>query len=242
MVVKQPLAPDFPFPEGYVLPVDKPLGWTSSDVVRKISVLLRHLGYRKIKVGHAGTLDPLATGVLIICIGRATKRVDELQMGEKEYRATVRLGATTPSYDMEHPIDRTYPYEHVTEEALLTALQTMVGEQLQEPPIYSAKLIEGRRAYEYAREGETVSMRRTLVHIYEITPERIELPDVTLRIRCSKGTYIRSLARDLGEKLSCGGYLTALRRTRSGTFSEGDLYTVQEIERLLSPVPSVRSV
>ena len=228
--------PDFPFPEGYVLPVDKPLGWTSSDVVRKMRVLLRRLGHRKIKVGHAGTLDPLATGVLIVCIGRATKRVDELQAEEKEYLTTVRLGATTPSYDLEHPVDQTYPYGHVTEKSILAALQEMEGEQLQEPPVYSAKMIEGRRAYEYAREGEEVRMRRALVNIYEIAPERIDLPDVTLRVRC-----IRSIARDLGEKLSCGGHLTALRRTRSGAFSEQDLYTIEEVERMLSSVPPTQS-
>lgn len=233
--------PDFPFPEGYVLPVDKPLGWTSSDVVRKMRVLLRRLGHRKIKVGHAGTLDPLATGVLIVCIGRATKRVDELQAEEKEYLTTVRLGATTPSYDLEHPVDQTYPYGHVTEKSILAALQEMEGEQLQEPPVYSAKMIEGRRAYEYAREGDEVRMRRALVNIYEIAPERIDLPDVTLRVRCSKGTYIRSIARDLGEKLSCGGHLTALRRTRSGAFSEQDLYTIEEVERMLSSAPPTQS-
>lgn len=125
IVVKQPLTPAFPFPEGYVLPVDKPLGWTSSDVVRKIRVIMRKIGYRKIKVGHAGTLDPLATGVLIICIGRATKRVDELQAEEKEYLTTIRLGATTVSYDLEHPIDKTYPYDHVTQESIEVALREM---------------------------------------------------------------------------------------------------------------------
>ena len=179
--------------------------------------------------------------MLIVCIGRATKRVDELQAEEKEYLTTVRLGATTPSYDLEHPVDQTYPYGHVTEKSILAALQEMEGEQLQEPPVYSAKMIEGRRAYEYAREGEEVRMRRALVNIYEIAPERIDLPDVTLRVRCSKGTYIRSIARDLGEKLSCGGHLTALRRTRSGAFSEQDLYTIEEVERMLSSVPPTQS-
>ena len=134
--MKQPLTPDYPFPEGYVLPIDKPLGWTSSDVVRKMRVILRRLGYRKIKVGHAGTLDPLATGVLIICIGRATKQVDALQAEEKEYVTTIRLGATTASYDLEHPIDKTYPYDHVTRESVEKALQEMEGEQLQVPPLY----------------------------------------------------------------------------------------------------------
>lgn len=237
IVVKQPLTPDYPFPEGYVLPIDKPLGWTSSDVVRKMRVILRRLGYRKIKVGHAGTLDPLATGVLIICIGRATKQVDALQAEEKEYVTTIRLGATTASYDLEHPIDKTYPYDHVTRESVEKALREMEGEQLQVPPLYSAKKIEGQRAYEYAREGEEVKLRHALINIYEMRLERIELPDVTLRIRCSKGTYIRSIARDLGEKLACGGHLIALRRTRSGAFTEADLYTVEEVERALLPDP-----
>ena len=159
----------------------------------------------------------------------------------KKKSISVRLGATTPSYDLEHPVDQTYPYGHVTEKSILAALQEMEGEQLQEPPVYSAKMIEGRRAYEYAREGEEVRMRRALVNIYEIAPERIDLPDVTLRVRCSKGTYIRSIARDLGEKLSCGGHLTALRRTRSGAFSEQDLYTIEEVERRLSSAPPTQS-
>lgn len=237
IVVKQPLTPAFPFPEGYVLPVDKPLGWTSSDVVRKLRVIMRKIGYRKIKVGHAGTLDPLATGVLIICIGRATKRVDELQAEEKEYLTTIRLGATTVSCDLEHPIDKTYPYDHVTQESIEAALREMEGEQLQEPPLYSAKKIEGQRAYEYAREGEEVKLRHALINIYEMRLEQVNLPDVTLRIRCSKGTYIRSIARDLGNKLECGGHLIALRRTRSGAFAESDLYTIEEIEKSLLPEP-----
>lgn len=148
-----------PFAEGYVLPVDKPLGWTSSDVVRKVKVLLRRLGHRKIKIGHAGTLDPLATGVLLVCIGRATKRAEELQAERKEYLAGLELGATTPSFDREHPVDRTYPFEHITRESVEEALRGMEGEQWQLPPVYSAKMIDGKRAYEYARRGDEVQMR-----------------------------------------------------------------------------------
>ena len=205
-----------PFAEGYVLPVDKPLGWTSSDVVRKVKVLLRRLGHRKIKIGHAGTLDPLATGVLLVCIGRATKRAEELQAEQKEYLAGLELGATTPSFDREHPVDRTYPFEHITRESVEEALRGMEGEQWQLPPVYSAKMIDGKRAYEYARRGDEVQMRRALVRIYEMRIEEFEPPRLAIRIRCSKGTYIRSIARDLGERLGSGAYLTSLRRTRSG--------------------------
>ena len=165
-----------PFAEGYVLPVDKPLGWTSSDVVRKVKVLLRRLGHRKIKIGHAGTLDPLATGVLLVCIGRATKRAEELQAERKEYLAGLELGATTPSFDREHPVDRTYPFEHITRESVEEALRGMEGEQWQLPPVYSAKMIDGKRAYEYARRGDEVQMRRALVRIYEMRIEEFEPP------------------------------------------------------------------
>ncbi len=217
-----------------MLPVDKPLGWTSADVVRKVKVLLRRLGHRKIKVGHAGTLDPLATGVLIVCIGRATKRAEALQAERKEYLTTMELGATTPSYDMEHPVDKTYPYAHITSERLAQALREMEGEQMQLPPVFSAKLIDGKRAYEYARKGAEVEMRRAPIRIDEMKVEAFELPSLTLRIRCSKGTYIRSIARDLGEKLDSGAYLTALCRTRSGDFTLEDTYTLEEAERILS--------
>ena len=205
------------FEDGYIAVLDKPLRWTSTDVVRKIKFTLRKLGYRKIKVGHAGTLDPLATGILLVCIGRATKLVDALQAEEKEYVADVMLGATTPSHDLEHEIDRTYPWEHITREAVAEALASLTGERLQTPPVYSAKKIEGTRAYEFARAGEQVKMRQSLVTIYDIELLECRLPELTIRVRCSKGTYIRSLAREIGEALSSGAYLTSLRRTRSGT-------------------------
>ncbi len=230
------LAPDIDFPEGFIMPVDKPLGWTSFDLVRKVKGILRHLGYKKIKIGHAGTLDPLATGVLVICIGRATKQVEMLQSEEKEYVAEVMLGATTPSYDLEHPIDQVYPYEHITRERVEEVLASMIGEQMQLPPVFSAKLIDGKRAYEHARRGAEVEMRRSLIHIYAMEIVSYELPHLTLRIRCSKGTYIRAIARDLGEQLGSGGHLTALRRTRSGGFRVEDAYTVDEIVKNLSMV------
>lgn len=232
------IGPDYPFVEGLVIPVDKPLGWTSTDVVRKVRTLMRKLGHRKIKVGHAGTLDPLATGVLLICVGRATKRVDELQAEEKEYLTTVELGATTPSYDLEHPVDARYPWEHITAAKVEETLRGFVGEQEQEPPVYSAKKLEGKRAYEYAREGEEVKMRKAVITIYSATVEECELPDaprVTVRIACSKGTYIRSFARDLGERLGSGGHLVALRRVRSGGYRVEDCVTLDALQAKLSP-------
>lgn len=207
------------FPEGYVAVIDKPLEWTSTDVVRKIKFRLNRMGYRKIKVGHAGTLDPLATGILLVCIGRATKRVDELQAERKVYVAELMLGATTPSYDMEHPVDRTYPTDHITREKVEAALQSLTGERLQAPPIYSAKKVEGVRAYEFARAGEDIELRKALINIYSITLEEYSMPRIRIRVECSKGTYIRSLAQEIGEALDSGAYLTSLRRTRSGDFT-----------------------
>lgn len=207
------------FEEGYIAVIDKPLEWTSTDVVRKIKFALRRIGYRRIKVGHAGTLDPLATGVLLVCIGRATKLVDALQAEEKEYIADVMLGATTPSYDLEHPVDRTYPWKHITREAVLEALASLTGERLQEPPLFSAKKIEGTRAYELARAGEEVVLRKAQITIYEMELLQCELPSIRIRVRCSKGTYIRSLAREIGEALHSGAHLTSLCRTRSGGFT-----------------------
>ena len=209
---------DINFPEGYVAVIDKPLEWTSTDVVRKIKFRLNRMGYRKIKIGHAGTLDPLATGILLVCIGRATKRVNELQAERKEYVAELMLGATTPSFDMEHPVDRTYPTDHITREKVEAALQSLTGERLQAPPIYSAKKVEGVRAYEFARAGEEVELRKASINIYSIALEEYDMPRIRIRVECSKGTYIRSLAQEIGEALDSGAYLTLLRRTRSGDF------------------------
>lgn len=224
------------FEEGYIAVLDKPLEWTSTDVVRKIKFTLRKIGYRRIKVGHAGTLDPLATGILLVCIGRATKLVDALQAEEKEYVADVMLGATTPSYDLEHPIDRTYPYDHITREAVLEALRTLEGERLQEPPLFSAKKIDGTRAYELARAGETtetVELRKALVNLYEIELIEYDLPRIRIRVRCSKGTYIRALAREIGEALGSGAHLTSLRRTRSGGFTTEQAWQLEEFLKKL---------
>lgn len=216
------------FEEGYIAVLDKPLRWTSTDVVRKIKFTLRRLGYRKIKVGHAGTLDPLATGILLVCIGRATKLVDALQAEEKEYVADVMLGATTPSYDLEHEIDQTFPYEHITREAVEEALASLTGERLQTPPVYSAKKIEGTRAYELARAGEEVAVRQALITIYEMEIVEYDLPRVRIRVRCSKGTYIRSLAHEIGLALHSGAHLSSLRRTRSGGFTLEKAYELDD--------------
>ena len=221
------------FEEGYIAVIDKPLDWTSTDVVRKIKVALRKLGYRKIKVGHAGTLDPLATGILLVCIGRATKMVDALQSEEKEYVADVMLGGTTPSYDLEHPVDATFPTGHITREKVLEALAALSGERLQSPPAYSAKKIDGMRAYELARAGEEVEMRKALVNIYEMELLEYDLPRIRIRVRCSKGTYIRSLAHEIGQALESGAHLTSLCRTRSGGFRVENAHSLDDFLKKL---------
>ena len=223
------------FSEGYIAVIDKPLEWTSTDVVRKIKyALVNRLGYRKIKIGHAGTLDPLATGVLLICIGKATKMVNALQVEEKEYVAELELGATTPSHDMEHPIDKRYPTEHITREMIDEALLSLTGERLQAPPIYSAKKVEGVRAYEFARAGEEVELKKALINIYEIEVLDFTMPYLKLRVRCSKGTYIRSLAYEIGQALNSGAYLRSLRRTRSGGFTAENGYKLENFLEKLS--------
>ena len=224
------------FEEGYVAVIDKPYRWSSTDVVRKVKFELRKAGYRRIKVGHAGTLDPLATGVLLVCIGRATKRVDALQAERKEYIAGVRLGATTPSFDREHTVDRTFPTDHITRPEVERALASLVGERLQTPPLYSAKKIEGTRAYELARAGETTRLRKSLITIYEMNIEEFDLPRMRIRVRCSKGTYIRSLAREIGEALQSGAHLTSLRRTRSGGFTLENAWDLEEFLKKLQNI------
>ena len=238
------------YPDGIVLPLDKPYRWTSADLLRKCKFTLqKHFGLRKLKVGHAGTLDPLATGLLLVCIGKATKLAETLQASEKEYVATVEFGATTASFDLEQPVEQFFPYDHITEEAVRAALPQFIGPQEQVPPVFSAKIVNGLRAYEYARSGEPLELKTNRIEIYDIALEGFTLhntmegdgyvvdevvrhvhnyhtsstsdgtrPAATLRIHCSRGTYIRSLARDLGLALGSGAYLTALRRTASGDF------------------------
>lgn len=205
------------FQKGEILVFDKPYRWTSFDVVGRVrGQMCRHIGVKKLKVGHAGTLDPLATGVLIVCTGKATKRIEELQAGTKEYIATLRLGATTPSFDLEKPIDATYPTEHIDREMVEQVLQRFKGTIEQIPPEFSACKIDGKRAYELARKGKEVELKPKTLVIDEIELTDCSLPDITIRVVCSKGTYIRALARDIGQALNSGAHLTALRRTRVG--------------------------
>ena len=207
------------FKEGEVLFFNKPLGWTSFKVVGHIRYhICRRMKVKKLKVGHAGTLDPLATGVMIVCTGKATKRIEEFQYHTKEYIATIQLGATTPSYDLEHEIDATYPTEHITREKIEEALKQFLGEIQQIPPAFSACKVDGARAYDLARKGQEVELKPKLLAIDEIELLACDLEKMEIKIRvvCSKGTYIRALARDIGEALHSGAHLTGLVRTRVG--------------------------
>lgn len=226
------------FLEGEVIAIDKPYEWTSFGLVAKVRWLLtQHLG-RKIKVGHAGTLDPLATGVVLLCTGKATKRIDELQAQTKEYTATLRLGATTPSFDLEHDIDATYPTAHITEEAVREALCRFKGSIEQVPPTFSACKIEGKRAYKMARKGQDVVLSPKLIRIDEIELTGCRLPDeIDIRVVCGKGTYIRALARDIGLALGSGAHLTALRRTRVGDYRVEDCMTLDEATKWIESLP-----
>ncbi|MBR2395524.1 MAG: tRNA pseudouridine(55) synthase TruB [Bacteroidaceae bacterium] len=222
------------FQEGVIMAFDKPYRWTSFDVVGKVRWLIcRRLKVKKLKVGHAGTLDPLATGVLIVCTGRATKRIEELQSGTKEYYATIRLGATTPSYDLEKSIDATYPTEHITREMVEQVLERFKGKIEQVPPTFSACKVDGKRAYEMARKGNEVELKPKTLVIDEIELTECNLPDITIRVVCSKGTYIRALARDIGEALQSGGHLTALRRTRVGQYKVEDCLNPEKFSEWL---------
>ena len=203
--------------QGEVFYLDKPLSWTSFDVVKRIRGKLHHrLGIKKLKVGHAGTLDPLATGVLIVCTGKMTKQIDELQAHVKEYVAEIALGATTPSFDLETEIDTEYPWEHIDRTAVEEALKKFTGRIQQVPPAFSACKVDGKRAYKMARKGKEVEIKPKELVIDEIELLSFDLPEIRIRVVCSKGTYIRALARDIGEALGSGAHLTALRRTRVG--------------------------
>ncbi len=207
------------FKEGEILCFNKPLGWTSFKVVGHARYhICRRMGVKKLKVGHAGTLDPLATGVMIVCTGKATKRIEEFQYHTKEYVATIQLGATTPSYDLEHEVDATYPTEHITRPLIEETLQRFVGEIEQVPPAFSACMVNGTRAYDLARKGKEVELKPKLLVIDEIELLECHLAvmEIKVRVVCSKGTYIRALARDIGEALHSGAHLTALERTRVG--------------------------
>jgi tRNA pseudouridine55 synthase len=228
--------------QGSVIIVDKPLEWTSFDVVGRLKWLIRRYGKApKFKIGHAGTLDPLASGLLVVCTGKCTKQIQDIQGGMKEYTGTIRLGQTTPSYDLETAPEGDFPYEHYTEAELLGVAASFLGEQLQTPPIYSAKLIDGKRAYESARAGVEVVMRQALITIHEFELTRIALPDIDFKIRCSKGTYIRSIAHDFGQKLGGGSHLVSLRRTESAPFRIENAYAMQDLEEKIRSISPSKS-
>jgi tRNA pseudouridine55 synthase len=213
------------FIQGTLILFDKPIDWTSFDIVKKVKALLRHsLGIKKIKVGHAGTLDPLASGLLVICTGKMTKEIESFQNLEKEYTGTFHIGTTTPSADLETLPNGYYPTEHINEELIDRARRSFLGEIQQIPPLFSAKKINGERAYEHARRGENTIMQANTVHIHEFEIVRVELPEIGFRVVCSKGTYIRALARDFGEALNSGAYLKELRRTRIGHLMVDDAW------------------
>lgn len=222
------------FKEGEVLYFDKPLRWTSFALVNKVRYhISRKLGVKKIKVGHAGTLDPLATGVMIICTGKATKRIEEFQYHTKEYIATLQLGATTPSYDLEKEIDATYPTEHITRQLVEDTLKNFMGTIEQTPPAFSACKVDGKRAYDLARKGDEVELKPKTLVIDEIELLECNLPEIKIRVVCSKGTYIRALARDIGEALNSGAHLTGLIRTRVGDVRLEDCMQVDDFEAWL---------
>lgn len=222
----------FDFEAGEVLLLDKPLTWTSFDVVRKVKNTLRIK-----KIGHAGTLDPLATGLLILCTGKKTKEIDQIQAQEKEYTGTFRLGQTTPSFDLETPVDAELPYAQLTEDEIRAATAPFVGLIAQTPPLFSAVKVNGERAYEVARRGDEAEIKSKQVTIREFEITRIALPEVDFRVTCSKGTYIRSLARDFGATLGCGAHLTKLVRTRIGEYRVEDALTMEAVEAMRPPRP-----
>lgn len=225
---------EFHFEEGEVLLIDKPESWTSFDVVKKIRVLLhRYRGIRKIKVGHAGTLDPLATGLLICCTGKATKEIPRYQNLEKEYIAGITLGMTTPSFDLETEPDKTYPVDHITVEKIRETLQSFTGPQEQIPPAYSAKNVQGIRAYQLAREGKKFELKPQQIEIKKIELIHVSLPEFKIRVVASKGTYIRSLVRDIGFALNSGAVMSSLRRTSTGPYNVEQALTLEKFELIL---------
>ncbi len=223
--------------EGQILLIDKPLTWTSFQAVNKLKYILKRQYDlpKKFKIGHAGTLDPLATGLLIVCTGKFTKRITEIQAQAKEYTGTITVGATTPSYDLETEIDGTFPTAHITSDLIQETTKQFLGEIDQKPPVFSAIKKDGKRLYEHARAGEEVEIafRKTTIHEFEIT--RIELPEIDFRVVCSKGTYVRSLAFDFGKALNSGAYLSVLRRTKIGDYWVTDGVSPEDFESALTP-------
>jgi tRNA pseudouridine55 synthase len=226
--------------EGQVLLFDKPLYWTSFDLVNKVRIMIRsEFGIKKIKVGHAGTLDPLATGLMVICTGKATKRIDDFKDLDKEYVATINFGKTTPSFDLETETEGSYPVEHITKEILENALQGFLGEQKQIPPLHSAKFIDGKRAYEYARKGIEKELSPVNIVFREIELLSFGIPETRIRLLCSKGTYIRSFARDLGIVLKSGCYLSALERIAIGHFKVTDAFSLEKFDQYLKQMKQI---
>ena len=222
------------FVAGEVIAINKPYTWTSFQIVNKVRYQLsRAYDIKRFKVGHAGTLDPLATGVLLLCTGKATKRIEELQTQTKEYEAEIMLGATTPSFDMEHPVNATYPYEHITREMTEEVLKQFTGNIAQRPPLFSACKVDGKRAYDLARGGSDMELAPKQIRIDEIELLNFELPKIRIRVVCGKGTYIRSLARDIGEALGSGAYLTALARTRIGEYKLEECINIESFPEWL---------
>ena len=225
------------YQEGKVLLIDKPLNWTSFQVVNKIRWLIKQqFGIKKIKVGHAGTLDPLATGLLILCTGKLTKKMETYQAQVKEYTGTITLGTTTPSYDLETEVDQTFDISGITEEDIIQNTKHFIGEIQQQPPIFSALKKDGKRLYEYAREGEKVEIPKRIITISEFEITKIDVPNIEFRAVCSKGTYIRSLAHDFGKSLNNGAHLSALRRTKIGGFSVEDAVGVLAFEEAFKAI------
>jgi tRNA pseudouridine55 synthase len=225
---------NFNFAEGEIFLIDKPFKWTSFDVVNSLRGYLRKaLGIKKMKIGHTGTLDPLATGLLILCTGKFTKQIEQFKDLEKEYTGTMTLGSTTPSFDLETEVDFSFPCNHITEEVILSVSGSMTGTHQQMPPVYSAVKVDGKRAYDYARRDQEVTMKtkEVVISAFEITA--IRMPEVDFRIVCSKGTYIRAMARDFGIALNCGAHLTALCRTRIGQYHLRDAWELDGLKKAL---------
>ncbi|MBR1929080.1 MAG: tRNA pseudouridine(55) synthase TruB [Paludibacteraceae bacterium] len=224
------------FIQGEILPFDKPYRWTSFDLVAKVRYLIcRHLGIKKLKVGHTGTLDPLATGVMVICTGKKTKLIKQLQQHQKQYIATLQLGATTPSFDLEKPIDQTFPTQHINLNLIQNTLTQFQGDILQVPPTFSAVKIDGKRAYDYARQGQDIQIQPKNITISQLHILNYNQPlqQLTLSITCSKGTYIRALARDIGIALQSGAHLIQLQRTQLGDISLHDCLTIEQFQEML---------
>ena len=222
--------------EGHTLLINKPLQWTSFDVVKKIRNTLRiALQVKKIKVGHAGTLDPLADGLLIVCTGKFTKRINEFQAQEKEYTAEFTLGATTPSFDLETEVNETFEFNHITEDMLKTTAESLTGNILQKPPIYSAIKQDGKRLYEHARKGDDVKIKERMVHVSKFELVKVEMPKIHVKIVCNKGTYIRSLAQTFGKNINSAAHLSQLTRTRIGKFELSQAIDIQEFIDSFSP-------